>query len=305
MAGKETIFFLDDDPAELAGFDDVQVKEPEKEPEAKADETPQEPEVKAEEVKKEPEKVVIEPDKFAETLKVVKDLAEQNKILMAQNQAMQEKLMKPKEPDPVIEEPEKPVFTAAQWEDDYQGCTEAVIAYNESLRHVKEKKASFENERKAKEYQEQIKNSHADSWTLSTEVFPELAEMEGGEYKYPELRTAWATIFGDPSTGYQSDPNGPLKATTALKKFIQQKGIDFKKVKEPKKVEVVKEDDKVKKLEEENARLSRVVTGTMHGSKPTGNKTKINLTAEQLQACDRLNCSPEAYAASLSALGGE
>jgi len=298
MADKATIFMLDDDePIELAGFDDVQVKDPEK------DETPQEPEVKAEEVKKEPEKIVIEPDKFAETLKVVKDLAEQNKTLMSQNQAMQEKLMKPKEPDPVIEEPKKPVFTAAEWEDDYQGCTEAIISYNDSVREVKAKRASFENERKEKDHQNQIKNAHADSWALSADVFPEIAEMENGQYKYPELRTAWATIFGDQSTGYQNDPNGPLKATTALKKFIQQKGIDFKKPKEPAKVEVVKEDDKVKKLEEENARLSRVVTGTMHSSKPTGTKSEINLTAEQLRACERLNCSPKAYAESLSALG--
>ena len=295
MADKATIFFLDEDP-ELGGFDDpVEIIEENPDEKAPAEEPTEPEEKKGEPEKVEPEKK--EPDRFAETLKMVQSLSEQNKALMEQNKALIEKQSKPVEP---VNPPEKPVFTPAQWEDDCQGCTEAIIQYNDE---VKQYHGTIENQKKEQQIQseqQKIQSAHAESWALSTDYFPELAEMENGQFKNPDLRNAWATVFNSPDTGYKNDPNGPLKATRDLKRFITEKGLKFGKQEEAKPVEP---EPKAKNLEEENARLSRIVKGTMHGAGQTkiGDK-KINLTKEQLQACERLNCSPEAYAASLSAL---
>ena len=319
MADRNTIFMLDDiDEQELGGFNDMPElpvdgdqtdtkttdtgnehadpekddDQPEEQPKVEQDPAVDQKQVKdTPKVEQKPEPAVFDVNTAIAT---VAKLTEQNNKLMEQLNRKDA----PKQEAPSA--PEKPVFTQNQWDDDPQGCNEALFEYYDKKR-VYESQINEDSERAASEQQKKLlEASHQEAWTISLEIMPELKTNE-------KARKAWAAIYNHPNAGFANDPNGPLKATTALRKFMAEKKLSFDDTPSAEQQTTDPKPDNNtetarRAAEDEAARQRRVRNQAMHtGGK--GGKSTINLTPEQVSVCRQMNISEQSYADSLAALG--
>ncbi len=309
----DTIFFLDDtDEQEMGGFNDPPISieeapdkeagvEPDKdEPKPDADPSPdqdpdpdKEADPKPDPVEEDPKpevKPAFDPDA------AIAMIAKQNEQIASQA-AMIQKMSEPKVEPEQLTPPEKPVFTNNQWDDDPEGCNEALWNYRDEEKAFNKKVAAGETEAKTEADTAATQAAHKESWDLSVDVMPELAGDE-------RARQAWSTIFNNPETGFANDPNGPLKATRALKNFMKEKNLSFGDPPAETKPDSGPDPAEAKKegAADEAARQNRVKKQGMHtGGKGAGNKA-VQLTDAQKNHCRQKNISEELFASTLAAM---
>lgn len=324
MADRNTIFMLDDiDEDELGGFNDAPElpvddsdqdtpgDDPGKE-EPKQDDPPADDPDKKDDPPADPDKAKAPADTppapaqgpdINVAVAAIAKLTEQNNKLV---EKLEQKAAPPAEE---LSAPEKPVFTQDQWDEDPQGCNEALYEYYDQRREYDTKVQEQDQQAADTQQATKLKAAHDDSWNLSVEIMPELAD-------HPKARDAWTRIFNHPDTDYASDPNGPLKATRDLRKFMQEKGLSFDAPAaadtpppqdDPPANDAPPAQDPAdaarQGAEDEAARQTRVRRQAMHTGGRGGQQT-IQLSPEQKAACKAMNVSEEAYAESLAALEG-
>lgn len=335
MADRNTVFLLDDvEEDDLGGFNDpIFPSEAEEDPEKKED--PKEPEADKkkpeEDTPGEPEenpakdagpddkkKESPDPDKddqnkapavdFNKAIAMIAKQNEQINTLVATNQQLQKKVIDPDpEPEPLTP-PEKPTFTQEQWDDDPESCSNAMYDYRESLKEHEGQVVAQEEEKQNKVNAGHMQKAVNESWELSTDVMPELAEKdESGNWKYPKARQAWEVIYRSPDLGLANDPNGPLKATRALRNHMKENDLSFDGQPKPPRSNPKPDpaEAAARGAEDEAARQKRVKAGTMHTGGKGGGQKSVQLSDEQKRVCKQMNISEKAYAESMSALGGE
>lgn len=319
MAEKEertkTAFILDDDDVYSGGFNDFPEKpseEPEKEPikSVELDEEPktEEPEKKqddapeAKPVEKEENKPVIDPaeQRWNETVAMISKKDEQIAVLVDQVKALTETVVKPKVEAETPHPPEKPSLTAADWEDDYEGCTNIVLDYREKLKEFNE---TTERERTQTEQQKESSNIQAIHQKDYAEECDELPALTD-----PKIKQVFANIYYDPASKLNTKPDGVFRAVKELKRQAKERGVDlttFGKTKEPDKPAAPPTPDPIKIAEDEAARKARVSISAMHtGGKQSTDGKAAPLTAAQIDVARKFGLNPEAYAKTLAAMPG-
>ena len=289
MANENTVFFLEDEAEDLGGFNDpilpVEEEEnPEEEP--KEDDVPQEKDSEEEPKDEDPEVNPFE-EQFNKAMGLVTSQTEQINTLVEQNKTLQNKFAEPE----VEQAPEKPVFTQEQWDDDAQACSDANMQYYNDLANFNNKVNTAAQETEQQNKQATMQASHNESWDLATMVMPELADNA-------KARNAWSAIYYDQGTGFSQDPNGPLKATKALKLHMAKNNLSF----DVKETPNTKEAER-KGAEDEAARQVRLKNSKMHTGTGESQSKTVNLTAEQKSVCRQMNISEQAYAETLTAMG--
>jgi hypothetical protein len=320
MADRDTVFFLDDAEDEMGGFNDpilpaadpendpdkddsslglegTKTKEPaadpDKDPESDKDPEPGPEEDKKPDTDKEDPKPEVKP--AFDSDKAIAIIAKQNEQIAAQAAQIQ-KMSEPKKQVENLEPPEKPTFTADQWDDDPEGCNEALYNYRDQVKEFNGKLAAKEQESAAKTRASQLQAAHKESWDLSVDIMPELAGDE-------KARNAWAVIFNNQQSGFANDPNGPLKATQALRRFMKEKKLSFDNKPTPPKEDPAA--SAAKGAADEASRQKRVSAQGMHTGGKGGGKQAVQLTETQRAVCRKMNVSEKAYAETLAAMGGK
>ena len=213
------------------------------------------------------------------------------------------------EPETKPAPPEKPEFTAQDWEDDPEGCSDALYDYREA---VKEYNATIEKE----EAEATSKQAETELKALHTKDFAdEVAETPA--LNYPQIRQLLSNFFFNPETGFSKRPDGVLRATRELKRQAKEQGIDLstfgagadvkpaKQEPSEKKETISPEDAARKGAQDEAARNKRVQQGTMHAGGKSGGEKAVSLNAQQKEVARRFGVSEEVYAKTIKALGGK
>lgn len=227
---------------------------------------------------------------------------DQINTLTAVNQKLAEPKTPVKEPKPLV----KPEFTAAEWEDNPQACTDALYQYNRTIEKQQEQAQAHEQQEQARKQTSQLQQAHNTGWATVLEVIPELNTNEP-----TELRNLYAKHF----EAVKGDPLGTIKAMKALREDPRAKTIlsearaattdtpDAATQQAPTAAEVAAA--KAKGAADEKARSSRVRAGVMHGSGKGGGQQKVSITPDQHRAAQQFGVSDEAYMESFKAMGGK
>ena len=226
---------------------------------------------------------------------------EQINTLTAVNQKLAEPKAPVKEPGPLV----KPEFSAAEWEDNPEACTDALYKYNRTIEKQQEQAQAHEQQEQTRQQTTQLQQAHNTGWNTVLKVMPELNTNEP-----TELRNIYAKHFA----AVKGDPLGTLKAMNAMEKdpraqaILKEARADVQAKEpvtnaEPTAAEVAAA--KAKGAADEKARSSRVKAGVMHGSGKGGGQQKVSITPDQHRAAQQFGVSDEAYMESFKAMGGK
>ena len=312
---SNTTFILDDDDTSSGGFNDfpeIQAVDPGKTLELDKDEADEVPSdapadepaapAPADEEKKPDETPAVDPaeQRWNETIAVLVKKDEQISVLVDQVRALTDKVVKPVEEVQKKPPPEKPRFTAQDWEDDYEACDAAMYKYYRESEDFeswqKSELAKIENEEKTSTIQAIHQKDYAD----------ECAELPA--LTDPKIQKVFANIYYDPANKFNAKPDGVFRAVKELKRQAKERNIDLSTFGQaPAEPEQTKETapDPAKVAADESARKARVATGTMHtGGKQSTDGAAPSLTPAQLDVARKFGINPETYAKTLAAMPG-
>lgn len=264
MAERDTVFLLDDEEMEETPLP--------VEPEEEKEEAPVEPEPEKEEPKTEPEP---EKDPGMDYVAMFARQQEQINSLLEMNKRLVDKGSEKQEPE------QKPVFTAEQWDDDPQGCNEALMNWHMQQTESKKQAETQQSMQRMNE----IRAKHQADLDAEASRYDFLSDEAG------DAKQEWNRIYLDPSLGLAKKEDGVFRATLEL---MKRKPDYFKpKAAEP---------DPAKVKADESARVERVAKHFVEGSGSRQSEKKITLTPEQRQACVRMGVSEQAYIDTIKAM---
>jgi hypothetical protein len=226
---------------------------------------------------------------------------EQINTLLEVNKRLTEKATAQPEPQP--EAPAKPQFTAQDWEDNPEACTDAMIEYRESVKSFEQQTQEKQQQTVQQKTQAELKAMHEADWSEEVQENPFLNN--------PQVRQTWSQIF---YSGLHKKPDGVLRATRELRRQAKQRGVDLnqfvpgqEKPAEPEKKapEIDPAEAARKGAEDEAARQKRVKQGTMHGGGKGGGQQKVSLTPAQIAVAKKMNITDmDLYAKTIQAMKG-
>ena len=327
MAGdRETLFLLDDDEG-MGGFNDgppepestepvntdkaipldEEVVLPEVKEEAKPETDDNAEPASTDEGNKEPDKAPeIDPaeQRWHETIAMIAKKDSQIETLVDQVRALTETVVKPKEEPAAPQPPQKPTFTAAEWEDDYDGCTNAVIDYRERL---KEFNSELERTQVQAEQQKTVSNIqaiHQKDYADECEELPALTD--------PKIKQVFANIYYDPNNRFNTKPDGVFRAVKELKRQAKERKVDLATFapgytppsSTPPADSQAQQAEAEKIKSDEAARKNRVAAGAMHTGGKQSKDISTTLTAAQKDAARKFGVSEDVYAKTLAAMPG-
>lgn len=296
MADENTIFMLEDDD-DMQGFDDVEVVEAEEEKPLedegeKAEEVKDEGEKEETPEPDEPEKKTqFDVDQFAA---MIAKQTEQINTLLEVNKKLTEKATAQPEPQP--EAPAKPQFTAQDWEDNPEACTDAMYDYRKQIEAFEQQTQEKQQQTVQKQSESELKAQHEADWAEEAQENPFLND--------PRVRQTWSQIF---YSGLHQKPDGVIRATRELKRQAKLNKVDLNQYVPGQKPDEPADPAEAarKGAEDEAARQRRVKQGTMHGGGKGGGQQKVSLTPAQIEVAKKMNITDmDLYAKTIQAMKG-
>jgi hypothetical protein len=229
----------------------------------------------------------------------------QIETLVDQVRALTETVVKPKEEPASPQPPQKPTFTAAEWEDDYDGCTNAVIDYRERLKEFNSEAERTQAQAEQQKTVSNIQAIHQKDYADECEELPALT--------HPKIRQVFANIYYDPKNQFNTKPDGVFRAVKELKRQAKERKEDLAtyapgytpQASNPAADAAQSQQAAAEKLKsDESARKARVEASVMHTGGKQSKEVSTTLSAAQKDVARKFGISEDVYAKTLAAMPG-